>query len=143
VDGAGRVVVIDMFECALAVFDPADGSLIGKYGDYGDEDGYFFYPTSVSYDPARDWFTVADNLNNRVQVVRVPGSAGDGAAVATIRRALAGPLRACLLPLALLLLAIVVWAVTRSRRTKVRKRQAPGIASSRGAMGTRDPAEDA
>ena len=143
VDGAGRVVVIDMFECALAVFDPADGSLIGKYGDYGAEDGYFFYPTSVSYDPARDWFTVADNLNNRGQVVRVPGSAGDGAAVATIRRALAGPLRACLLPLALLLLAIVVWAVTRSRRTKARERRVPDAALRGASASERSTAEDA
>lgn len=118
IDAAGRLVVIDMFECALAVFNAEDGSFVGKYGDYGPEDGEFFYPVSVSYDPARDWFTVADNLNNRVQVVRIPGSAADAGAVAAVRRALAGPLRACLLPLALLLLAVLVWLFTRSRRRK-------------------------
>ncbi len=35
VDGAGRVVVIDMYDCALAVFEPKTGKFIGKYGDVG------------------------------------------------------------------------------------------------------------
>lgn len=116
IDGAGRLVVIDMFECALAVFSPEDGSFIAKYGDYGPEDGEFFYPVSVEYDAERDWFTVADNLNNRVQVVRIPDSATQAGAAATVRRALAGPLRACLVPLVLLLLLPIVWWVTRRRR---------------------------
>ena len=74
IDGAGRLVVVDMFECTLAVFDPEDGSLIGRYGDVGANDGQFFYPVSVGYDAGRDWFTVADNLNDRAQIVRLPGS---------------------------------------------------------------------
>jgi len=125
IDGAGRLVVIDMFEGTLNVFNPRDGSLIGKYGETGPDDGEFFYPVSVSYDEGRDWFTVADALNNRVQIVRIPDSAGDGANQAAIRRGLAGPLRACLFPFLLLLLALIAWLVFRA----IRKRRAAKAAS--------------
>lgn len=118
IDGAGRVVVIDMFESAIAVFDPEDGSFIGKYGEIGPDDGEFFYPQSISYDVQRDWFTVADSLNNRVQVVRIPDSAGGNAANAAVQRVLSGPLRACLFPLALILLALIVWGITRAVRNR-------------------------
>ncbi len=118
VDGAGRVVVIDMYDCTLAVFNASDGSFVGKYGIEGADDGQFFYPASVSYDSGRDWFAVADSLNNRVEIVRIPGSAGGVGVAATVRRALAGPLRACIYPFILLLLAFIVWRVVRKRREK-------------------------
>jgi len=118
-DGAGRIVVVDMFESTLAVFDPEDGTFIGRYGDVGAEDGQFFYPVSVDYDAERDWFTVADNLNNRVQIVRIPGSSAGGAGEA-IRRALAGPLRACFFPALLVVIALIVWLVARRRRRRAR-----------------------
>jgi len=127
IDGAGRLVVADMFDCTLAVFDPKDGSFIGKYGEAGGDDGQFFYPVSVSYDPAHDWFTVADSLSDRAQIVRIPGSApgGSGAAVATVNRTLAGPMRAFVLPIALLLLAGVAGLVTRLVRRRRMKRLTP------------------
>ncbi len=125
VDGAGRVVVIDMYDCAMAVFDPKTGKFIGKYGDYGAEDGQFFYPVSVSYDSGRDWFTVADALNRRVQIVRIPGSSAGLAAgvAATVGRAMAGPLRACWFPLLLLLIAVAAFVIVhfvRRRRAATR-----------------------
>lgn len=118
IDGAGRIVVVDMFDCSLNVFNPKDGSFIGKYGDAGAEDGSFFYPVSVGYDSQRDWFTVADSLNNRVEIVRLPGSAGGNQAVASVNRTLSGPLRACLLPFLVLLLALIAWLVTRAARKR-------------------------
>ncbi len=118
IDGAGRVVVVDMFDCTIAVFNAKDGSFVGKYGVEGADDGQFFYPTSISYDPTHDWFAVADNLNNRVELVRIPGSAAGNGALAAVRRTLSGPLRACIYPFLLLLLALIVWAVTRARRSK-------------------------
>ncbi len=135
VDGAGRVVVVDMYECALAVFDPKDGSFIGKYGDVGAEDGQFFYPVSVGYDSTRDWFTVADAFNRRVQIVRIPGSSrGVGGATAAVGRALAGPQRACLLPLLLLLIAtvafVISWFVRRKRALNEPETQTPDAAST-------------
>lgn len=121
IDSAGRLVVVDMYDCSLAVFDPKDGSLIAKYGAAGPDDGEFFYPTSVSYDPGRDWFTVADTMNNRVQIVRIPDSSR--AVMPAVARAFTGPLRACLLPLLLLILALIVALVMRNRR---RRREAAG-----------------
>lgn len=124
IDGAGRLVVIDMFECALAVFDAADGSFIAKYGEFGAGDGQFLYPTSIGYDPQRDWFTVADNMNSRAQVVRISGSSGGVGAQAAVRRALSGPLRACLFPLLLLVLIVILWFVARAvRRQRERARE--------------------
>ena len=118
VDGAGRVVVADMFDSNLAVFDSKTGKFIAKYGDIGAEDGQFFYPVSVGYDKGRDWFTVADAMNKRVEIVRIPGSAGAGGSAANVNRLMAGPLRACALPLALLLLAMAVFFITRFVRRR-------------------------
>jgi hypothetical protein len=120
VDGAGRVVVIDMYDCAMAVFDSKTGKFIGKYGDYGAEDGQFFYPVSVSYDASRDWFTVADALNRRAQIVRIPGSSSGLATgvTATVGRAMAGPLRACWFPLLLLLIAIAAFVIVHFMRRR-------------------------
>jgi len=128
VDGAGRVVVIDMYDCAMAVFDSKTGKFIGKYGDYGAEDGQFFYPVSVSYDSGRDWFTVADALNRRVQIIRIPGSESgvSGGIAATVGRANAGPLRACWFPLLLLLIAVVAFAIAHF----VRRRRAVGVSEA-------------
>lgn len=117
VDSAGRIVVIDMYDCALAVFEAKTGKFVGKYGDAGSEDGQFFYPVSVGYDPGRDWFTVADAMNARIEIVRIPGSSGAGV-IPAVNRTLAGPLRACLLPLLLLLLAIIAAVVVRAMRRR-------------------------
>jgi len=139
VDGAGRVVVIDMYDCAMAVFEPKTGKFIGKYGDVGAEDGQFFYPVSVSYDTGRDWFTVADAMNRRVQIVRIPGSgAGAASVAATVGRALAGPWRACVLPLLLLLIAIVAYLVMRfvgRRRSAGETSEAQSDESERSGVG--------
>ena len=136
VDGAGRVVVIDMYDCDMAVFDSKTGKLIGKYGDVGAEDGQFFYPVSVSYDTGRDWFTVADAFNRRVEIVRIPGSSsGAGSAAATISRAMAGPLRACAFPLLLLLLAIALFIATHF----MRRRRSDGETDELGTSGLAAP----
>ena len=128
IDGAGRIIVIDMFEGSLSAFSPKDGAFIAKYGETGPEDGQFFYPVSVSYDKGRDWFTVADALNNRVQVIRLPDSAGSGGGAAAVRRGLAGPLRACLFPLLLLVVALIVWLVVRAiRKRNARDKAADGV----------------
>jgi len=124
IDGAGRLVVADMFDCTLGVFDSKNGEFIGKFGQAGAEDGQFFYPVSVAYDPGRDWFTVADSLSDRIEVVRIPGSAANGVtglAASAVNRTLAGPMRAFVLPAALLLLAAfaaMIVPIVRKRRSK-------------------------
>ncbi len=127
VDGAGRIVVADMYDCTLAVFEADTGKFIAKYGEAGSEDGQFFYPVSVGYDPGRDWFTVADSMNRRVEIVRIPGSAGGAVglasvvgagASATVNRTLAGPVRALFFPFLLLVAALVAWLIARAARKR-------------------------
>ena len=124
IDGAGRIVVADMFDSTISVFDSKTGKFIGKYGDVGAEDGQFFYPVSVGYDPSRDWFTVADAMNKRVQVVRIPGSGSAAAGpTAVVNRTLAGPGRACILPLALVVVAVAAYLIALF----VRRRRLRGV----------------
>ena len=106
-DGAGNLVVVDAFRFQLVTVDARDGSVLASYGDFGNLDGEFFYPTSVAYDPVRDWFAVADTQNNRVQIVRLPETSKSPVATA-IRRIESSPTRYLLVPVALLLLLLVV-----------------------------------
>lgn len=116
-DGAGRLVLVDPFEFTMMVIDTENGHVLETYGEFGEDDGKFLYPTSLSYDPDRDWFAVADTSNDRVQIVRIPGSGGN--LLAALRRAWTGPLWVCGIPLALLVLAAVVAIIAR-RRSKMR-----------------------
>jgi len=77
VDSAGRLVVVDAFLFQLVVLDPESGEILATHGDFGQQEGAFIHPTSIEYDPQRDWFAVADTDNNRVQIVRLPGSGAD------------------------------------------------------------------
>lgn len=113
IDGAGRLVVIDAFKFKIIVMSPEDGTILGSYGDYGGDDGTFFYPTGIDYDPQRDWFAVADTRNDRVQIVRIPGSGESPQAAA--RRLLTSPYRYCAPPILLALIAVIVAIVTRRR----------------------------
>ncbi len=115
-DGTGRLVIVDAFKFQLVVADPKNGKVVARYGSSGSEDGLFFYPTGIAYDSARDWFAVVDTRNNRVQIVRIPGTGGGTAAAA--RRFVTSPWRYCVFPLLLALLALVVAIVTRRRRAR-------------------------
>ncbi len=123
VDGNGRPMILDAFDFTISAFDPADGVFVGKWGTYGDKDGQFMYPSGFDYDPARDWFTIADTQNLRAQIVRIEGTGPGGFAAlqSWLRRLLSGPLRALwpclsLLPLLLLLLLIRRWKRRRDER---------------------------
>ncbi|MDO8963222.1 MAG: NHL repeat-containing protein [Coriobacteriia bacterium] len=111
-DGAGRLVVADPFEFALIALDPATGRVTKRYGEYGQTDGKLAYPTSIDYDPVRDWFVVADTANNRVQILRLSGSGGSP--LSALARATVGPVWICGIPLVLLLVALGI-AVARRR----------------------------
>jgi outer membrane protein assembly factor BamB len=117
IDGAGRLVLVDAFGFQLVVLDATNGEFIGRYGDAGVEDGKFVYPSAIAYDSRLDYFAVADTSMQRVQLIRIPGSGGS--ALAGLNRTLLGPARACLVPLALLVLVIVgglIYRLTRRRR---------------------------
>ncbi len=112
-DGHNRLVVADAFQFELTVVDPRSGKAQARFGEYGREEGQFYYPTSIAYDPVRDWFAVADTNNNRIQIVRIPDSANPSAAVGW--RAISSPFRYLAIP-ALLLLAAIILGLWSSRR---------------------------
>lgn len=113
-DGAGRLIVVDPFEFAILAVDPKNGHVTKRYGEFGATDGKFAYPTSIDYDPVRDWFVVADTANNRVQIVRLDGSGGS--ALSGLARASVGPVWICAIPLGLLLLAAIIAVMRRRSR---------------------------
>lgn len=112
-DGSGRLIVIDAFRFEIAVVDPETGVVQASYGEFGRLDGQFFYPTSIAYDAERDWFAVADTQNNRVQIVRIPGSASS--VVAPVWRAASSPYRHLLIPALLIVSAVLISFVTGRR----------------------------
>ena len=122
VDANGRPIVLDSFGFQIAAFDPKNGDFIGSWGAYGDKDGQFMYPSTINYDQARDWFTVADTSNRRVQIIRIAGSSTQSSGVLSgFQRLISGPLRAlwpCLVLLLLLIIAIVVNRWRRNRRNR-------------------------
>ena len=120
IDGAGRLVVVDTLDFSLTVFDTDNGDVIAKYGTYGTEEGTFLYPSGLAYDPQRDWFAVGDLGNDRVQIVRIPGSS-DSVLLPTARRALTGTLRALFLPLILLVIAFVYWVYVKMRNRRAER----------------------
>jgi len=117
IDGKGRLLVVDPFEFQVLVLDAKkQGQVIARYGEYGPEDGKFGYPTGISYDTSRDTFAVADTANNRVQIIRLPGTGGTTAS-RMIADASDKPLWLCSIPL-LALLAAIITAVMRKRRSR-------------------------
>lgn len=115
-DGAGRLLIVDAFTFEVVVLDPThQGRVVARYGTEGQQDGQFAYPTGISYDKDRDWIAVADTTNNRVQIMRIPGTGGSA-----VRRGLKSltdtPIWLCSIPLLLLLLA--VFLMRNNRRTE-------------------------
>jgi sugar lactone lactonase YvrE len=117
-DAAGRVVVIDAFNYNITVLDGKTGKKVATYGEYGQDDGKFDNPSGISYDKTRDYFVVADTGNNRLQVVRIPGSSGAVGPVAFVSRAFQNPAWVLCLPFIILLLAVLVtyWLSRRRKR---------------------------
>lgn len=114
-DAAGRLLVVDPFEFAIMSIDTANGHVLERWGEYGERDGFFVYPTSIDYDPAHDWYAVADTANRRVQIVRIEGSGGG--ALAALRRAWTGRAWGCFAPILLLVLAAIIALTSRRRRS--------------------------
>jgi hypothetical protein len=134
IDGKGRPVVLDAFDFSLAIFDPADGSFVEKWGTYGDQDGQFMYPTGVNYDATKDWFVVADTDNQRAQIIRIAGTGAEGplGIVSGFNRLMAGPLRALWPLLGLIPALIIVLLVRKWMRRRAEQADEQGIPGSEG-----------
>lgn len=122
-DGKGRVVVTDAFRYQLVVLDGETGKKIASYGEFGLADGQFNNPSAIAYDAARDYFVVADTDNDRLQVVRLPGSSG-AVVNSAVRRAMDRPIWILCLPFLLLLIAVLISWLMRRRRMGDAARQA-------------------
>ena len=125
IDGRGRLAVVDPFRFNVTFVDPKTKQIAresagegkrGKraiYGEQGEGDGFFGYPSAIAYDKTRDWFAVADTANNRVQIIRLPETGGS--VIASLVGGFRWPMCIFCLPLLLLLLALLL-AVMRRRR---------------------------
>ncbi len=141
IDGAGRLLIVDPFGFDITALDAKDGKVIAKYGSPGTVDGQFVYPSDIAYDPARDWFAVTDTQNARVQIIRLPDSGGS--TLDSIARTLSGPIRACLVPLALIILAIlagIIYRIVQKRRQK--KKVAAGATAGPEASPLTEPSSE-
>jgi DNA-binding beta-propeller fold protein YncE len=128
-NGKGQLVVVDPFKFTITVLDSTTGEIVklpgedGKpgrqavFGDFGQADGLFAYPTGIAYDNSRDWFAVADTANNRVQILRLPESGGSPAA--ELVGAFRLPMLVFFFPLILLLLAIVLQLMRRRKKRQL------------------------
>jgi len=136
-DGKGRLVVVDPFKFRIAIVDAKTGKVVQEkradgspgrnafYGDYGQQDGMFAYPTGISYDKSRDWFAVADTANNRVQIIRLPDTGGS--VTASLTGGFRWPMLVCCIPWIVLLIAVIVQFVRRRRQRDATAEMAPGV----------------
>jgi DNA-binding beta-propeller fold protein YncE len=62
-----RLYVVDSKQHALLVYDSESGQLLSRFGQRGNEDGQFNFPTNVALDRAGRIY-VTDTMNFRVQV---------------------------------------------------------------------------
>ncbi len=58
------------FQREIYIFNTS-GQQLGVYGEWGRDDGQFYYPAGITY-IGNETFAVADKLNDRVQVIRIP-----------------------------------------------------------------------
>ena len=130
IDGQGRLVLVDSFSFDAVVLRPGKTGaiLVGRYGSHGQKDGFFIYPTGIAYDSARDWFAVSDTNNDRIQVVRLPGTASPGLAAA-VRRSLLDVSPWCAVPLGLLIAGVLLVVLRRRARNRV-ENVAPEVPAS-------------
>ncbi len=116
-DGRGRLLVVDPFEFQILALDTKNGHITARYGEFGEKDGKFAYPTGIAYDRERDTIMIADTSNDRVQIIRLPGTGGSA-----IRRFRASffdqPVWLCLFPLALLVFALIVFLRRRAQSAR-------------------------
>jgi len=120
-DGNGRLYIIDMFDFSVGVFHADTGEFIKKVGAHGTEDGRFFYASDIDYNPTMDMFVSAEANLGRVQLFAIDGSAGDP--LSQLRRQLDDFLRACCIPLLIILIIIAAYLISRYIARKRREKE--------------------
>lgn len=123
-DEQERVYVVDGLHHAIRVFTH-DGEDLGEYGDQGEAEGQFNYPTGIAY-AGGSIFAVADKWNDRVQVIRITPKLSKTEAESVARQR---PWKIAALLVGLLLLILLLLLL---RRYLLRQRKAqPGEVASK------------
>ena len=70
-DDQGRLHVLDSFAAAVVIFDPADGSMLNSYGEYGSAPGQLRVPMDVQV-PSSGLAVVTSGDGDRIETFSVP-----------------------------------------------------------------------
>ncbi|MHB0977742.1 MAG: 6-bladed beta-propeller [Candidatus Aquicultorales bacterium] len=80
IDQDGYLYFVDAFNGEIVIVN-RDGKEVKKIGEWGHDDGQFYYPGGLTY-LGSETFAIADKFNDRVQIIRIPSPAGSPAAAA-------------------------------------------------------------
>ncbi len=72
-DNNDNIYVMDALRSTVHIYSP-DGKKLAEYGEMGDREGQFNYPSDIAY-LGGDKFAISDTMNNRVQIVRIAAPA--------------------------------------------------------------------
>lgn len=70
IDNDGILYLVDSFGGEIYEID-SKGKVLDKVGDWGHAEGQFYYPAGIAY-AGNETFVVADEFNDRVQIIRIP-----------------------------------------------------------------------
>jgi len=120
-DGNNRVIVIDMFDYSVSAFSTSNGKFLGKWGEYGTEDGFFSNPSAIVYNRQQNVFLECEPAVGRVQIFRLANSSSNG--LSSLASRYSDLFSACLIPLLVLLILLAIYIITR---VLVRRRRNAG-----------------
>jgi len=110
-DANNRVLVIDMFDYSVAAFSTSNGNFLGKWGEYGTEDGFFSNPSDIAYNSRQDVFLESEAALGRVQIFRMDGSSSSG--IRSLLSRYSDIINACWIPLLIIIALIVIYIISR------------------------------
>ncbi|MCL2881554.1 MAG: NHL repeat-containing protein [Coriobacteriia bacterium] len=110
-DANNRILVIDMFDYSVAAFSQSNGKFLGKWGEYGVQDGFFSNPSDISYNRQQDVFVESEAALGRVQIFRLQGSSNSG--LRSLLSRYSDILNACWIPLLIIILLIAAYIISR------------------------------
>ena len=111
-DGNNRIIVIDMFDFSVSAFSTQNGKFLGKWGEYGTDDGFFSNPSDIAYNRRQDVFLETEAALGRVQIFRMQGSSSSGNVRGMLSR-YSDIVNALWIPLLIIIALIVLYVVAR------------------------------
>jgi len=111
-DANNRIIIIDMFDYSVSAFSTSKGEFLGKWGEYGTEDGFFSNPSDITYNRRQDVFLTCEPALGRVQIFRLAGSSTSGG-LRSLASRYSDIINACWIPLLIILALIAIYVITR------------------------------